>query len=619
MADRKSSGSALGKSLLSQKKRKTWFQRLFRERELLLRSEDRVRHIRLTTAFQAGSAAIALIGLTWATGATVASLYQDNLLDQRRVEIAEAKLAYDSVLGELGAYQKQLKTISNEISERLVNGQLVAADSSDLTEEMTAFVDIGRALTRTLNQAYIDLDVPPDERHRLIASRDVLHDKIKELEATLADAHDSIRSLERDARRKDVSLSDARQENEDLILLRTQLESRVDSLKDSISRSRNNSVRLISEVETLNAQLTQSQGSTQKLERDKALLTVELAATRDRLDQLNRDQVEIERRIAAVNERLQKVAPTAQLADLSDETGEFRGMAQLALLETGSASVITKLEKSRDAAVKANRALDTVLDGLSRVAGHEPTSHDRTGAGEPERALALLGEIESLHDTQMALVEQLTDDTSANIAQSEKVIASTGLDVERMLALTGFASGQGGPLEQEGGSITGSSADLAMNVGHLENKVQRWQALRKVLGCTPLVSPVDYYHLTSKFGKRKDPFTGKRAMHKGVDMGGWPGTKVFSTAPGKVTKAGNSNQYGRMVEIDHGCGIITRYGHLKKVLVKRGQEIGHRAVIGKLGSTGRSTGPHVHYEIRVDGKPVDPVLFIEAGRHVYKG
>ena len=617
MADFDSSGGGFGKSLLSPVKRQSRLKRLFRERELLLRSEDKVRHVRLGTGVQVGFASLAFAGLAWALVSTATSLYQDRLLDQRRIEIVEAKLAYDSVLGELGAYQKRLKSIANEISERLIDEQMINEGSVDFTEEMRAFVDVGRALTRTLNQAYIDLDVPPDERHRLIASRDVLHDKIKELEATLADAEDSIRSLQRNVRTKEVSLDEARREKLDLVSVRAQLEKRVDNLNDSIGRSRNNSIRLISEMEALNRQLQTSQKDSDQLERDKAVLTVELAATREHLDQLNRDQQEIERRIAAVNERLQQVAPTAQMADLSDETGEFRGMAQLALLETGSASVIAKLEKSREAASKANLALGTVLEGLTRVAGYEPDTQRRS-KGDTDRALALLGEIESLHDTQMALVEQLTEDTALNIAQSEAMIATTGLDIEQMLALAGLTVGQGGPLEPDD-LKSGSSADLAVNVGQLEGKVQRWQALQKVLRCTPLISPVDYYHVTSKYGKRKDPFTGKRAMHKGIDMGGWPGTKVYATAPGKITKAGNSNQYGRMVEIDHGCGIKTRYGHLKKILVKRGQEVGHRAEIGKLGSTGRSTGPHVHYEIRVDGKTMDPKNFIEAGRYVFKG
>ena len=125
--------------------------------------------------------------------------------------------------------------------------------------------------------------------------------------------------------------------------------------------------------------------------------------------------------------------------------------------------------------------------------------------------------------------------------------------------------------------------------------------------------------MASSYGLRSDPFNNRKAMHYGVDLAGWGGAPVFATAPGKVIFAGRKGRYGKMVEIDHGYGIRTRYAHLQKVLVQRGEEVGHRHEIGLLGSTGRSTGPHVHYEVRFDGKPLNPDKFIKAGRYVFKG
>ena len=101
-------------------------------------------------------------------------------------------------------------------------------------------------------------------------------------------------------------------------------------------------------------------------------------------------------------------------------------------------------------------------------------------------------------------------------------------------------------------------------------------------------------------------------------MGAWPGTRVRATAPGVVTFAGRKGGYGRFVVVDHGCGIETAYGHLKKIYVKKGDNLEHRDALGEVGSTGRSTGPHVHYEVRIKGKPVDPYQFIQAGRYVFK-
>ena len=154
---------------------------------------------------------------------------------------------------------------------------------------------------------------------------------------------------------------------------------------------------------------------------------------------------------------------------------------------------------------------------------------------------------------------------------------------------------------------------------NVDSKLGRWTALRQVLGTMPLMDQLDFYHLASKFVLRLDPIKKKRAMHYGVDLAGWTGAPVYSTAPGKVVFAGRKGRYGKMVEIDHGLGLRTRYAHLRKIMVKRGQQIVHRQKIGLLGSTGRSTGPHVHYEVRFEGKPLNPRKFIMAGRYVFKG
>jgi murein DD-endopeptidase MepM/ murein hydrolase activator NlpD len=126
----------------------------------------------------------------------------------------------------------------------------------------------------------------------------------------------------------------------------------------------------------------------------------------------------------------------------------------------------------------------------------------------------------------------------------------------------------------------------------------------------PVAGPID---VNSPFGVRTDPFNGRPAMHTGVDLHGDYGEPVYATAAGTVTKAGRDGGYGNLVEIRHGNGISTRYGHLSAIEVKVGQKVRVGQVIGKIGSTGRSTGPHLHYETRVDGKPVNPQKFLRAG------
>ncbi len=134
----------------------------------------------------------------------------------------------------------------------------------------------------------------------------------------------------------------------------------------------------------------------------------------------------------------------------------------------------------------------------------------------------------------------------------------------------------------------------------------------------PLAGPIagPGVELTSDFGPRVDPFTGHAAFHAGLDFGGPWGAKVHATAPGVVVRAGPDGAYGNMVEIDHGMGVRTRYGHLSAVLVRTGAHIGRGDAVGRLGSTGRSTGPHVHYEVWLDNRVRNPAKFLEAGRHV---
>ena len=126
----------------------------------------------------------------------------------------------------------------------------------------------------------------------------------------------------------------------------------------------------------------------------------------------------------------------------------------------------------------------------------------------------------------------------------------------------------------------------------------------------PVAGAVD---MSSPFGMRVDPFLGRPAIHTGIDLRGEIGEPVHATATGRVTIAGRDGGYGNMVEIDHGGGLSTRYGHLSKILVKPGQLVRIGETIGLIGSTGRSTGPHLHYETRINGEAVDPQKFLRAG------
>jgi len=133
----------------------------------------------------------------------------------------------------------------------------------------------------------------------------------------------------------------------------------------------------------------------------------------------------------------------------------------------------------------------------------------------------------------------------------------------------------------------------------MEDQAEEWASI-------PSIIPVDCARFTSRYGPRRDPLTGHRRSHQGLDLAAPYGAPVRASADGRVARAGWVRGYGRLVEVDHGNGIITRYGHNSRLLVQRGQEIRRGQILARLGSTGRANAPHLHYEVRVDGKPVNP-------------
>jgi murein DD-endopeptidase MepM/ murein hydrolase activator NlpD len=182
----------------------------------------------------------------------------------------------------------------------------------------------------------------------------------------------------------------------------------------------------------------------------------------------------------------------------------------------------------------------------------------------------------------------------------ERVLASTGIDVARLFSQFGVKRGEGGPfVPPPKGGQTLDAVDP-----------EKLAAIRGLANVLPLSAPLAHYEVGSPFGVRTDPFNHRSAFHTGIDMDAPYMSPVYATAPGTVVYAGYFGDYGKVVEIDHGFGIETLYAHLHRYLVSVGQSVAAHAEIGLVGTTGRSTGPHVHYEVRVNGQPQDPAKFI---------
>jgi len=188
------------------------------------------------------------------------------------------------------------------------------------------------------------------------------------------------------------------------------------------------------------------------------------------------------------------------------------------------------------------------------------------------------------------------------VGEFARLLASTGLDVQRLFPQFGLNRAEGGPF------IPPRAAQPR------EISPDRLEAMRNLIRSLPLSPPLDYYQLESRFGPRRDPFNRRLSFHTGLDFSAPYMSPVYATAPGVVTFAGYRGDYGRVVEIDHGNGIATVYGHMHRYIVSVGQRVAEHTQIGLLGSTGRSSGPHVHYEIVVNDEPQDPEKFLGLAR-----
>ena len=210
-------------------------------------------------------------------------------------------------------------------------------------------------------------------------------------------------------------------------------------------------------------------------------------------------------------------------------------------------------------------------------------------------------------DTVTALTKEKTEELQKNIKRVNSTLATLGLSQTTLLR---SANKYNNPLV--GSAFTPIEFDKTLDEKYqkLADGLESWNGLRRLNEILPLGKPVKS-RITSNYGTRKDPFTGKPKKHRGIDFAGKIGTELMAVAPGRVVSAGERVGYGTTVEIDHGLGFTTLYAHLSQILVSRGDWVRPGTVIGLAGSSGRSTGPHLHYEIRYKGAPFDPTKFVK--------
>jgi murein DD-endopeptidase MepM/ murein hydrolase activator NlpD len=354
-----------------------------------------------------------------------------------------------------------------------------------------------------------------------------------------------------------------------------------------------------------------------------------------------------ESRIAALRSQLNRET-SRQLVDQTVIEGKLRDMAARQIrIETRGALVAALAQRAGLANVAGVSAKPSVRNPLlagapprampadasaylpeepilpAPVEKPRPVSADPRGASGaapvgpahlPESLSALDHAIDAVADAQLRALAALAAPAAAEASRIRSAFAVAGLTPERFQPKRdprAAEGGIGGPFVPLPGETDHSP--FVQEASLAQTALLEVERLRQTLNAVPLRQPLPGgIDVSSPFGARIDPFLGRPALHTGVDLKGDYGAQVRATAAGRVTIAERDGGYGNMVEIDHGNGLSTRYAHLSSFAVTEGERVAVGQVVGAIGATGRATGPHLHYETRIDGEPVDPIRFLRA-------
>ena len=230
---------------------------------------------------------------------------------------------------------------------------------------------------------------------------------------------------------------------------------------------------------------------------------------------------------------------------------------------------------------------------------------------EGNTTIVKLADAASRLETEMldsqVILHNLLNDIRKKTARVERRIAKLGLTIEKSETF-----GVGGPYIPITSDL--GHDELAQKAEQVTTALDHFMRLKRKMVRLPISHPLPSGRLSSRFGIRKDPFLHRMAMHSGIDFAERYGKPIRAAGAGTVTFSGRKSGYGILVEVDHGGGVVSRYAHMSKALASKGDKVNKGTIVGKVGSTGRSTGPHLHFETRVRGKAVDPAAFLLAGR-----
>ncbi len=305
-------------------------------------------------------------------------------------------------------------------------------------------------------------------------------------------------------------------------------------------------------------------------------------------------------------------------------TSERMALAEKEAAVNSSESRVAAYKESIDGVAKDLIQRQDAMEQITQQFIGEETAAESQSLTETEKELSEntkkisaafpeAAELARLEARQIAFAHKLTRAAMKRTARAEAAIREFGLNPATLSATSNEAVG--GPLIP---FFADGKKELHPTLERLNNALLRMDQLERTLLTIPSAMPADITMMSSNYGYRRDPFTGGGAMHNGIDFKGPHGQPILSAARGTISYAGWKSGYGKTVEITHGNGLMTRYAHLSKVHVATGQEVKQGLQVGAMGSTGRSTGTHLHFEVRLNGKAVNPRPFLEANTDVLK-
>ena len=368
-----------------------------------------------------------------------------------------------------------------------------------------------------------------------------------------------------------------------------------------------------------------------------------LVLAEERFQNATRDLEAKHRQLTAL--LMQKQAMDQQFKGLRTQVatmGRYGGPTFARAISNDGTNTIQMQMAAAEPAQRQSRAQRTISDSaIGSVAAAVGPRNSSTGAVKStlaqnhvvQKIAALEDKLDAIKKQQLSLLGDLRDTATSQIDRYETILKTAEMPVDTVVSQVGGGVakrklGVGGPFLSAGigaeiraAAIDGVTDEFEKEFAEVAQIYGRLDGLTSAMTRLPLVTPIEHglYHSTSGFGYRVDPFTGRVAFHAGADMAGEFGTPIMATLQGKVIFSGQRGPYGLCVDIDHGRGIRTRYAHLKTSLVKPGDLVQFRQKIATMGSSGRSTGPHLHYEIWFNDVVRSPIRFFDAGRNVYKG